>query len=253
MSSDSDASRRVGADRVLAVLVKLADFPEGATLEQLASEIDGTKPTVHRALGALRRARLASQVSRGRYVLGDEFIRLALRHVNNRPEAERIVPALRRLVEIFGETAHYAVLDQLDVVYRAKVDPPVGTVRLTSEVGGRNPAYCTAVGKLLLAYELDSLEGLKARLGSLPLMARTPTTITDVDRLWLELQDARARGYALDNQENEIGVNCIALPVGLETVGKTVGAVSLSALSFRTPLVQLIDRIETIREIVSPL
>ena len=180
MSIPSSDPRPVGAERVLAVLVKLAEFPEGATLEQLAEAVDATKPTGHRALGSLKRAKLASQLSRGRYVLGDEFVRLALRHERSRPELEKIGPALRSLVETFGETAHYAVLDKREVVYRAKVDPPLATVRLTSEVGGRNPAYRTAVGKVLLAYEIDSFEDLRDRLGSGPLVAQTSARITNL-------------------------------------------------------------------------
>ena len=84
--------------------------------------------------------------------------------------------------------------------------------------------------------------------------SRRPLRVSPISsKLWAELQGARTAGYAVDNQENEVGVNCIALPVGLETVGTVVGAVSLSALSFRAPLTHLIDSVETIRAIVRML
>ena len=110
---------------------------------------------MHRALASLRKAGLASQSSRGVYELGDEFLRLAYRFQDARPETARIEPQLRELATEFGETAHFAILDGAEVVYRAKVDPPVGAIRLTSTIGGRNSAYSTAVGKLLLSFSIS--------------------------------------------------------------------------------------------------
>ncbi len=245
--------RLVGADRVLAVLLELAEHPTSVSLDELAQRLASPKPTIHRALTALRRAGLADQSERGRYVLGDEFIRLALRHHEARPDTVRIAPVLRALTERFGETAHYAVLDGTEVVYRAKEDPDGGAVRLTSMVGGRNPAYRTAVGKLLLAQTIGSESDLRRMLGvgpSTPLPARTPQTITTVPALWAELQKTRARGFAVDDQENEPGVNCVAVPVHPVGESRVAGAVSVSALVFRLPLVELVERVPEIVEIV---
>lgn len=256
-TQDADEpARLVGADRVLAVLAELAARPEGATLEDLAQRVQSPKPTVHRALSALKRARFAQQTGRGVYLLGDEFIRLALRHQQSRPETAVIEPALRRLTDLLGETTHFAVLEGAEVVYRAKVDPPEGGIRLTSSVGGRNPAYRTAVGKLLLAWNLADRGALEERLGTGPWEARTPNTITDLDRLWAELQLTRTRGYAIDDQENELGVNCIAVPVRFDSSPQRAGtlqptgAVSVSALAFRFPIDRLIAEVDTIQSIV---
>lgn len=119
----TDDDRLVGADRVLALLVELAGHAEGATLDELAEAMGGSKSTIHRALGSLVRSGLADQSGRGRYVLGDEFVRLAMSYQQARPETARVEPVLRELAARFGETAHYAVLDGRDVVYRAKTDP----------------------------------------------------------------------------------------------------------------------------------
>src|SRR4051794_28816478 len=160
MTDENDSDRVVGADRVLAVLTELANHPAGITLDEMAHRLRSSKSTVHRALAALRRAGLAELLSRGVYVLGDEFLRLAFRNYAGRPEGARIEPILQELAARYGETAHYAVLEGTEVVYRAKVDPPQGSVRLTSEIGGRNPAYCTGVGKMLLSLEVDSEQEL---------------------------------------------------------------------------------------------
>jgi len=249
MSVDGEEDRVVGADRVLAVLVELAQHPGGIGLDDLARRLRSPKPTVHRALAALRRARLADQVGRGVYRLGDEYLRLAFQHHASRPEGARLEPALRQLAERYGETAHYAELDGGDVVYRAKVDPPAGSVRLTSQVGGRNPAAATAVGKLLLSHRLRSEADLRAWLGDRMLEARTPHTITAVPALWRELVRTRERGYAVDDQENEVGINCVAVPARPDPAGPP-GAVSLSALAFRLPLDRLVAEVPRIRATV---
>ncbi|HEY2696897.1 MAG TPA: helix-turn-helix domain-containing protein [Pseudonocardiaceae bacterium] len=160
--AEDGGDRLVGADRVLAVLRELAGYPAGVGLDELAKAVASPKPTVHRALVALRRAGFASQDGRGRYVLGDGFLRLAFAHHELRPDHVRVHPMLTKLATRFGETAHYAVLDDRSIVYRSKVDPPTGAARLTSTIGGRNPAHCTAVGKLLLARALPDDESVAA-------------------------------------------------------------------------------------------
>jgi IclR family acetate operon transcriptional repressor len=251
--SPSDDSRLVGSDRVLAVLKELARYPDGAGLEELTRAIGSPKPTVHRALGSLRRAGLADQDARGHYVLGDEFLRLAYAHQEARPEHLRVRPALESLAARFEETAHYAVLDGHEVVYRAKVDPPSGAVRLTSTIGGRNPAHATAVGKLLLAHRLHTREDVAVWVGSSELVRRTPLTRCSVDDLQRELEVARAHGFATDDQENETGINCLALPVYLTSPTTPSGAVSISALTYRTPLATLVEAVGEIRELLGPL
>ncbi len=245
------APRVVGSDRVLALLIELAERPDGATLDELAAAVDSPKSTVHRALASLRRAGLAAQSGRGMYVVGDEFLRLAFENHARRPEQRTVEPILHALVDQFGETAHYAVRDGAEVVYRAKVDPSSGSVRLTSVVGGRNPACCTAVGKMLLSEAAGSIEELSGIVAATPLVARTPQTIVSVEALWDDLQRTRERGYAIDDQENEQGVNCIAVPLRSGTHPETSGAVSVSALAFRTPLPELVARIDEVRAIVA--
>ncbi|WP_255555847.1 IclR family transcriptional regulator [Tessaracoccus palaemonis] len=155
-----------------------------------------------------------------------------------------MAPVLEALAGRFGETAHYAVLDGDEVVYRAKVDPPSGAVRLTSVIGGRNPARATGVGKALLAARFstraEALEWGRAH----PVEQRTPNTLTDDEDFAVELMATRERGYAIDDQENEMGINCIAVRL---TTAFGDGAVSVSALAYRTPLEVLISAVGDIR------
>ena len=248
---EPDAERLVGADRVLAILAELARHPDGIGLEEMARAVTSNKATVHRALASLRRAGFAAQDRRGRYLLGDEYLRLAFAHHEARPDHVRINPVLQTLAERYGETAHYAVLDGGSVVYRSKVDPPRGAIRLTSTVGGRNPAHCTAVGKLLLAYALPDDAAVRDWAAGRILERRTDRTLATVPALAEELRLIRRRGWAADDQENEAGVNCLAVPAFLLSPSVPAGAVSVSAPTYRTPLSRLVDEVDAIRAAVS--
>lgn len=239
---------------MLAVLAELAQQPEGVSLDELATIVDSPKPTVHRALASLRRAGFASQDAHGHYVLGDEFLRLAFTHHEARPEHLRVQPLLEELAEVFNETAHYAVLDGRSVVYRAKVDPAVGAIKLTSVVGGRNPAHCTAVGKLLLSFLLPDDAAVFSWVGDgEPLPRHTEHTMVTATELAAELSLVRRQGYATESQENELGISCLAVPVFATSTRTPSGAISISALDYRTPLSRLVDGLPTILRIVGPL
>jgi IclR family transcriptional regulator, acetate operon repressor len=240
----------VGTDRVLAVLTELARHAGGASLEELTRAVASPKPTVHRALASLCRFGLATRNGHGRYALGDEFLRLAFAHHEARPDHLRVVPVLTTLAERYGETAHYAVLDGHTVVYRAKVDPPAGALRLSSTVGGRNPVHSTAVGKLLLAYALADDAAVTAWVREQPLPQCTPRTLTSADALAAELRTIRAHGYAVDDQENEPGIVCLAVPVFLTSPTRPSGAVSVSAPASRTRLATLVAEAAAIRATV---
>ena len=243
--------RLVGSDRVLAVLVELANHPDGVGLDEMARIIGSPKPTVHRALASLRRAGLAGLLDRGRYVLGDEFLRMAFANHEARPDHTRVQPLLEQLAEHFGETAHYAVLDGDSVVYRGKVDPPVGAMRLTSTVGGRNPAHSTGVGKLLLAYALPDRQAVVDWIGDRELARPTDRSIATAEELHRELSLIRERGYSVDDRENEADVNCVAVPVFLSSPSTPTGGISVSAIAHRTSLQSLIDDLPAIRDIVA--
>lgn len=241
--------RLVGTDRVLSVLVELAGLPNGATLDEMVRRTGHPKPTVHRALASLRRAGLAAQDGRGHYILGDEFLRLAFAHHEARPEHVRVRPILELLADRFNETVHFAVLDGWDVVYRDKVDPPAGAVRLSSTIGGRNPAHCTAVGKVLLCARLATLDDVRAWIGDHTLEKRTPKSPASAEELFDRLVETREQGFAVDDQENEEGINCLAVPIYLGSPSEPSGAISISAVAYRTPIATLVSAVSEVRAI----
>lgn len=251
--NEPHAERLVGSIRVLAVLTELAQHPEGIGLEEMVQAIGSPKPTVHRALALLRRSGFAAQDGHGRYLLGDEFLRMAFAYHEARPDHVVVQPILNRLSARYLETVHYAVLDGTFVVYRAKVDPPKGAIKLSSTIGGRNPAHATAVGKLLLSYLLLDEAAVHSWVGDRVLERRTEKTKVTVEELHEELSKIRTLGYGVDDQENEPGINCLALPVFGSSPSIPSGAVSISALTYRTPLKTLLDELPAIRSILGNL
>lgn len=246
----TDGDKLVGSDRVLAVLTELAQHPDGISLEDLSRVVRSPKSTTHRALAALRRAGFASRNARGHYVLGDKLLRLAFAHYEARPDHLRMQSTLQALVDEFHETVHYTVLDGRSVIYRAKVDPAAGAIRLTSVIGGSNPAHLTAAGKLLLSYRLPDEAAVKSWVEAAPLERRTDNSKATAEQLHRELALTRERGYGVDDQENEVGVNCLALPVFLGSPATPTGAVSISAVAYRTPLTTLVDAVPHIRRVL---
>jgi IclR family transcriptional regulator, acetate operon repressor len=240
-----------GVERVLALLRHLAEHPRGITLTRLSQDFDAPKSSVHRALAALCRAGFARQDGDARYHLGLEFVRLAYRHQEAREDYRLVEPALRVLAERFGETTHYATLQDFEVVYLAKVTPRGVGIQMTSSVGGRNPAYCTGVGKALLMYALPDRMAVKDYVdGNGPLAARTPRTLTSISALHRSLEEGRSRGYTLDDEESERGITCVAFPVFLDSTREPSGAISISALAQRKPVAELQRMAEDARHLI---
>lgn len=231
----------MGVDRSLVALRELSAHPKGISLEHLASTLQQPKSSTHRALAALRRAGFVEQDENRRYHLTLEFVRIAFSYYDALDHQALVQPALQALAERFEETVHYAVLEDADVVYVARVAPAHVFFQMAATVGGRQPAHCTGLGKLLLAYTLADADAVRQWvMAHGPLAQKTPRTLTKADVLAPELEVTRLRGYALDDQENEVGVNCIAFPVFLGSGARPAGAISVSAVAQRTPLATLI-------------
>ena len=230
-----------GADRVLAILNLLGTYPDGIGLNDLARLVNSPRSSVHRALSVLRRADLIEQDRNSHYRLGYGLLRLAFSYYEELDEVGRVRPILAAMAAEFGETTHYAILDGNEVVYLAKVQSPSARYQMKSAIGGRNPAFCTGVGKAMLAYHLTSLEAVSdfVREHGDEMIEYTPRTSTTPERLHEEFVEIRERGFAVDREEHEEGINCIAIPLFLTSESVPDGAVSVAAVAQRLPLSRL--------------
>ncbi|WP_395365842.1 IclR family transcriptional regulator [Streptomyces sp. YH02] len=160
----------------------------------------------------------------GRYRLGVRTYQLGSRYAEQLDLAAEGHQVAREVADTCGETVHVAVLEDMDVIYIAKVDS-THAVRMVSAAGRRLPAHCTAVGKMLLA-TLPEAE-LDERLDGYDLAGMTPRSITDPDALRAALAEIRILGVAGEQQESNPDVSCVAAPVR-DRSGRVVAALSVS-------------------------
>jgi IclR family acetate operon transcriptional repressor len=208
--------------RVLDVLEVVANAGGEMALSQIAATSGVPLPTVYRLARTLVDRGYMRQLPNRRYALGSRLIPLG--EVAGAMLGTWARPALEDLVTELGESANLAALDGDRAVYIGQV-PSRHAVRMFTEVGRRVPLHSTGVGKALLSLlPDDEVRGLMARTG---MPAQTPHTLLGTDELLTALHRIRRAGYAVDEQEQELGVRCVAVPV--------VGAVSRMAVSLSGP------------------
>ena len=200
----------------------------GVSLTEVARQLKVSKSTAHRYLTTMEELDVVRRDERDCFNLGPKVIELAgalLSHHDLRTEGE---PLLQYLCDETQETSHLAIPTGNNVVYIAKVDSP-HSIRMASHIGLRNPMHCTALGKAILAYYPHQQVEAVIRDG---LPARTQFTLTSAELLLAELERIRAAGFAIDDQENEIGVRCTSAPI-FDYSGKVIGAISVSGPASR--------------------
>ena len=173
-----------------------------------------------------------------RYRPGVKVLSLGFAYLSGLGLTERAQSYLEELFQETGQPAHLAILDGSDIVYVSRR----ADRRLTSinvYVGARLPAFCTSMGKVLLAYL--PREEARRRLASAPLTQHTPNTITKLDRLEAELERIRQQGYSSTDQELELGARSIAAPIR-DASGEVIAAVNVSTLVVRVSREDLFER-----------
>lgn len=218
--------------KALALLTAVADEPghgDGLALVEL-SRISGlNKSTLLRLAAPLLEENLLERDHEtGKFRLGHGCLRLGQSYLDRVDLRSVANPGLRSLMRATESTCHLVVLSGADVVYLDKVEDEA-TVRMASRVGATMPAYCTAVGKAMLAFSPEEVVG---PILSGTLHALTDKTITDPALLRADFEAIRRRGYSIDDRENEPEVRCVAAPI-FGHDDHVVAALSVSSLSSR--------------------
>ncbi len=202
----------------------LAAKPDGGmTLAELSLQLSMPKSTTHRYLATLVALGLTERDGTDRFRLGTKVVELAGSFLANSDLRREGSAVLEDLAAKTGETVHLAVPSGGEVVYIAKVES-IHALRMYSHIGARLPMHSTSLGKAILAH-LPA-----ARIDEIilaPLTARTARTITSARELAAELERIRQQGFAIDDEENEIGVCCVGAPV-FDYMAAPVAAVSIS-------------------------
>ena len=220
--------------RALALLNRIAEAPDdGATLTDLAQQVGLPASTAHRLLTTLEQERYVRFDQGGRlWSVGVQAFVAGCGFTRTRGLAALARPHLRRLMEDAGETVNLAVEDDCEAVYLAQVECRQ-MMRAFARPGSRVPLHCSGVGKAILSGASDkALTRILHRRG-MPRL--TVKTITVPAALRIDLDRARAAGFAIDDEEHAVGLRCIAAPIVDET-GDIVAAVSASG-----PMARILD------------
>ena len=187
------------------------------------------KSKVHRVFSTLaRRGYVRKDSNTGRYQLTLRFLEIGGVAVNQLEIKQVARPYLEKLRDLSGEAAHLAVMDEEGVFYIDKIES-AQSIRMYSYIGGRAPIHCTAVGKVLLAHQpAEKIQRVFLRERK----QYTSHTILDKAKLAEEFKKIRRHGFALDNEELEIGLFCVAAPIRNYS-GSVIAAVSISGPGVR--------------------
>lgn len=212
-------------ERTLAILELLAGTGRGLALAELARQMSLPKSSAHCLLLTLERGGYVYRKERtGRYVLGLKLFGLANMALSGLKMREQATPFLRALVQRTHLTAHMAILEQGEIILVERIEAPE-SFPLATWIGKRMDMHCTALGKVLAASlgeeELDKL--VRRR----PLLRHNDNTIVSPRKLKEELARVRQLGFAVDDEEEEIGERCIGVPV-LDGNGRTLAAISIT-------------------------
>jgi len=232
--------------KALDVLDRVASYNRPVRFTDLLAEGGYPKATLYRLLQVLtNQGMLSFDPERQVYAPGLRLVRLAHTAWTQASLAPVARPHLDRLSAQVGETVHLAQLDNGQVLYVDKRNA-ARPVAMFSEAGKVGPAYCTGVGKAMLAYLPE--DELTAALRQQAFHRYTRTTLADPEALRAELRRIRDRGHAFDREEHEPGIVCVALPI-LARSGRVLGALSVTGATSRTDLTALAKLVPMIRPV----
>jgi IclR family acetate operon transcriptional repressor len=198
-------------------------------MTQIAEQIGIHKSTVHRLLATLEKRRFIERdPATGVYRLGIRLLQMAYLTLEQNDLRRIATPFLRRLWEEHGETIHLSVLDDVDVVFVDVIESPQ-RVKLAAAIGERLPAFATASGKSILACLPDPAVHKILKHG---MPRHTPRTLCSPEALFEDLRLVRERGFAVDEQELEDGINAVASAV-LDSSSQPIAAVAIAGPAYR--------------------
>jgi DNA-binding IclR family transcriptional regulator len=227
---NGDSYKLQGLDRVVAILDLLGASDNSLSLAEICQRMELRKSTAHRALMALEHTGLIERAPANRYRLGLKLYDMGSRAVEQVDLRARVRPHLRKLALRVGETVHLGVLHKTRVVYLDKIEPINRRVCISSRTGTSNPIYSTSMGKAILAF-LPPEEASRT-ISNIQFASFTAKTLSSAEELLKALERVRRRGYAIDDEEMEIGTRCVGAPI-LDGEGRVIAALSVSGSAAR--------------------
>lgn len=212
-------------ERALGILEIVSDYDKGIGLTEISNRIGLHKSTVHRLLSTLiYKGYIFQDQDSLRYLSTLKMYEIGYKRLSSIDLLKASKKHTKLLMESTNEVVHLVVRDGNNIVYIDKVDAG-NTITMQSNIGKRNPLCCTSVGKAILS-KLDLAE-VKKIWDSSNIVKKTNNTITEFDEMISELEKVKSLGYAVDDEENELGIRCIGATI-MNKDGKVEGAISIS-------------------------
>ena len=219
-------------DRTFDILEILANEQNGLTLAQISEKLDLPKSTVHRLVGVLlQRSFVRKSSDTNRYRLGPGFIGLCSHYLNNLELKTESSPFMSELSRTTGNTVFIAIRQQARMVY-VDSQEQFNSLRKYSIIGQQKPLYCTSLGKALLMGLSD--DEIRILLAQELFERRGPNTHMNIESLLQDIRECRRRGWALDNQEAEPAINCVAAPI-YDYRGQVIASISTTWILAQHP------------------
>ena len=237
-------------DRMMSLLDALASYSDPVSLKEL-SRVSGLHPsTAHRILNDMVVTRFVDRVEPGTYRLGMRLLELGNVVKSRLSVREAALDAMRALHRKTQQTVNLSVRQGDEIVYIDRAFSERSGMQVVRAIGGRGPLHLTSTGKLFLS--IDDVKAIRAYSTRTGLAGHTRNSITELQRLERELSLVRARGYARDNEELELGVRCMAAGIHDDS-GKLVAGLSISAPADRLQEEWVEDLVQTAARISSTL
>ncbi len=237
-------------ERMMALLDALANYSDPVSLKEL-SKVSGLHPsTAHRILNDMVVTRFVDRVEPGTYRLGMRLLELGNVVKSRLSVREAALDFMRALHKKTQQTVNLSVRQGDEIVYIDRAYSERSGMQVVRAIGGRAPLHLTSTGKLFLS--IDDAKTIRAYATRTGLAGHNKNSITDLARFERELSLVRARGYARDNEELELGVRCMAAGI-FDDSGKLVAGLSISAPADRLQEEWLEDLVQTASSISATL
>lgn len=233
-----DANFMSSLARGLAVLETFTQNTPQMTISQISGKTGLSRAAVRRCLYTLSKLGFVGAEDGQRYSLRPKMLSLSHTYTVSNTLSSAAQPILERLSQKLNESFSVATLDGDEIVYIARTQVH-RVMSVDLHIGSRLPAFCTSMGRVLIASQPpDEVERYLARV---QLKQYTPRTVNSVDKLKLLLRNVRRNGYAVCDQEYEIGLRSMAVPVYAPS-GKVIATVNLSGHAPRMPMMEMQEK-----------
>lgn len=234
--------------RGLQLVEILSNFPNGCPLAKLSELAGLNKSTTHRLLQGLESAGYVTRApSPGSYRLTTKFVAIGQKTLSSLNIIHVAAPHLEALNLDVGETINFSTREDDHAIMIYKLEPTVGMIRTRTYIGQHLPLFCSAMGKIFLAHDKPANFEAYWQSHRSGIVKLTANTIVDHADMLHELAAIRADNYALDREENELGVSCVAAPV-FDIQGRVPYAASISLSTARLEKIGLASLLSPLKE-----